>query len=89
MDILVSQLHDLPALIKTDVKGERLCALTGISKLIKACYPQAAVSMHHKTLEFLQILSFINRLDKVYEVDLCIFKKSIYQNVIFCFPKAT
>ena len=88
MDILVYQLHDLPALIKTDVKGERLCALTGISKLTKACSPQAPVSVHHKTLEFLQILSFTNRLDKVYEIDLCLFKESIYQTVIFWFPKA-
>jgi FkbM family methyltransferase len=73
-------------LIKMDIEGAELDALLGAERTLRTWRPKLAISLYHKTTDFVDIPRYLRSLELGYEYYLE--HHTIYQNetVLFCVP---
>jgi len=59
-----------PTYIKFDVEGAEMAAISGGEKTITSNIPKLAISLYHKTMDFLDIPLYIKRLVPQYKLYL-------------------
>ena len=82
LDNIVSELQK-PTLIKMDIEGGELKAISGAEKTIRECKPQLAISVYHKINDFWEIPLKILEIEPNYKLRFRHYTESIYETVAF------
>jgi FkbM family methyltransferase len=76
-----------PTFIKMDIEGAELLAIDGAREIISRCQPRLAISAYHAAGDFWAIPKKILSINPDYDISLRHYTESIYESVLFFYPK--